>query len=67
MPTVVSLVGACGLRIVWVLTVFQTFPTFAGLFLCYPVTWIITFLAHAVCAKFAEKKITGLFVTNKSA
>lgn len=61
MPTVVSLVGACGLRIVWVLTIFQAFPTFAGLYLCYPVTWTITFLAHLICAQIARKRVAGLF------
>ncbi len=45
-----SLLGACGLRILWILTVFSLpqFHTPVGLYLCYPVSWAITFLAHAI-------------------
>lgn len=57
MPMLVSLIGACGLRVVWVFTVFAAFPTFPVLFLSYPVTWGITFLTHVVCAKIVRKKI----------
>lgn len=57
MPTLVSLVGACGLRIVWVFTVFKAFPSFSVLFLSYPVTWAVTFFAHTVCAGIVRKKV----------
>ena len=59
MPMLVSLIGACGLRVVWVFTVFAAFPTFPVLFLSYPVTWGITFLTHVVCAKIVRKKIVA--------
>lgn len=49
-PTVVSLIGACGLRIVWIYTVFNLIDrTLFTLYLSYPVTWIITFTAHLIC------------------
>lgn len=57
MPMIVSLVGACGLRIVWIFTVFATFRTFPVLFLSYPITWCVTFLTHFVCAKIVRKKV----------
>lgn len=49
-PTVVSLLGSCALRIVWVATIFQMpqFHSPASLYLSYPVSWIITFAAHLV-------------------
>lgn len=49
-PTIVSLLGACGLRLVWVGTIFQIpqFHTLEILYLSYPVSWIITFAAHLV-------------------
>lgn len=56
-PMLVTVVGACGLRIVWVFTVFQAFPTLPVLYLCYPVTWGVTFLAHFVCAKIVRKQV----------
>lgn len=48
-PTIVSLAGACGLRIVWILTVFRLERTLFVLYLSYPVSWIVTFFAHIVC------------------
>lgn len=56
MPMLVSLIGACGLRVVWIFTVFEAFPTFTVLFLSYPVTWCVTFLTHVICAKIVRKK-----------
>ena len=39
LPMVVTLVGVCLMRIVWLATVFAWYPTVVVLFLCYPVTW----------------------------
>ena len=45
-PMITSLVGACGLRLVWVATVFPVYHTPACLYLSYPVSWTITALFH---------------------
>lgn len=59
MPTIVSLLGACGLRIIWIFTGFQLpqFHTELMLFLSYPVSWVITFLAHLICFAFMRRKL----------
>lgn len=44
-PSIISLVGACGIRIVWVFTVFKAVPHMSVLFLVHPLTWIITNIA----------------------
>ena len=49
MPMVVSLAGACGLRILWICTVFQWSRTLEILYLCYAISWIVTTLAHLTC------------------
>ena len=49
MPMVVSLLGACGLRVVWIFTVFALYRTPQVLYISYPVTWIVTFLVHFIC------------------
>lgn len=51
MPMIVSLIGACGIRLIWIFTFFQYEPlhTQASLYMTYPVSWLITFTAHAVC------------------
>ncbi len=48
-PTVVSLTGACGLRILWIYTIFAANRSLFVLYLSYPVSWAITFAAHLVC------------------
>ena len=45
-PMVVSLVGACGLRLIWVAAVFPLSRTPATLYISYPVSWLITALVH---------------------
>ncbi|MBQ9984660.1 MAG: MATE family efflux transporter [Lachnospiraceae bacterium] len=58
MPMIVSLLGACGLRLVWIFTIFQMEPyhTTQVLYLSYPVTWIITFVCHVICYFVVSRK-----------
>lgn len=58
MPMVVSLIGACGLRLVWIATVFRmpSFHTVSTVYLSYPITWIITFLIHVICYCIVGRK-----------
>ena len=44
LPMVVSILGACVFRIVWVVTVFAVRPTMQVLMLSYPVSWTLTLL-----------------------
>lgn len=48
-PTIVSLTGACGLRILWIYTIFAWNRTLFSLYLSYPVSWAVTFAAHLLC------------------
>lgn len=41
LPMLCTLIGACLLRIVWLVTFFAWHPTITVLFMCYPVTWAI--------------------------
>lgn len=60
LPMIVSLIGACGLRLVWIATVFQIdeFHTIQTVYASYPITWIITSLVHMICFALAMKKLT---------
>ena len=49
MPMIVSLVGSCLFRIIWVCTIFQVYHTLPMLYISWPVTWILTFSMHVVC------------------
>lgn len=56
MPMIVSLTGACGLRVLWVFTVFAANRSLLVLYLSYPVTWTVTFVAHLVCFMIVKRK-----------
>lgn len=49
MPMTVSLLGACGFRIIWIMTVFAANHTPEVLYISYPISWLITFLVHMIC------------------
>ena len=56
MPMLVSLTGACLLRVVWVLTIFQAFHTQLVLYISYPVSWVVTSCVHFICYIFICKR-----------
>ncbi len=56
-PMIVSVIGACGMRIVWILTVFKQFPLLNVLFASYPFTWILTGGTHMICFYVVWKKL----------
>lgn len=57
MPMIVSLLGACALRVVWIYTIFQWNRTLRTLYISYPVTWTVTALAHIICFMVVRKKL----------
>jgi Na+-driven multidrug efflux pump len=40
--TVISLVGICGFRVVWLLAVFPAMPTLEIIFVSYPISWVLS-------------------------
>ena len=53
MPVIVTIFGACIFRLLWLFTFFQI-PTFhvpLVIFLSYPLSWTITYIAHMICYK----------------
>ena len=57
MPMIVSLIGACGLRVVWIFTIFSFQRTPEILYMSYPVSWFITFTVHVICFIFVYRKM----------
>lgn len=49
-PMVISVLGVCGLRILWIYTIFQVpqYHTPECLYTSYPVSWTVTFLCELV-------------------
>ncbi len=63
MPMIVSIAGVCGLRIVWIYSIFYPRTNFTNiadlnlLYLSYPISWIITFLVHLLCYFIISRKV----------
>ena len=56
-PMIVSLLGACVFRMIWICTVFAIFPTMLCLYISYPISWALTSIAHHICFSVAYTKL----------
>ena len=68
MPMIVSLIGACGLRILWLETFFKMkeFHKVEMIYITYAVSWTVTFLAHVVCYKVVRRKMPTEYRSSSS-
>ena len=53
-PTIITVIGICVLRALWLQIVPGDEPTLASVFLCYPASWIITSLAILIYYFFGD-------------
>ena len=56
-PTLITVVGICGVRILWILTVFAVDHVLDILYLSYPVSWFLTAGTLFVCYLYVHKKL----------
>ena len=56
-PMVVSIMGVCVLRIVWILAIYPMDPTLTMLYISYPISWGITFATHLCCYVHVKRKL----------
>ena len=63
-PMLASVVGVCGLRLLWIYTLFRSiYHTTLSLYLTYPVTWVVTVVAlvvYYVSKRRNIRRMTGL-------
>lgn len=57
---VISLLGACVFRIVWLETIFKIFPKIECVYLSYPISWTLTIVAYIVCLIVYYRRLLGL-------
>lgn len=57
LPMVVSLLGACGFRILWIFTVFRGHHDLHTLYISYPISWAITASVHIICFLFLYRRM----------
>lgn len=71
MPMIVSILGVCGIRIMWILLIFYNLTDFvhtsdlAYLYVSYPISWIATFITHFICYLIVSKKVFKSFNEDK--
>ena len=56
LPMIVSILGACVFRILWVMTIFAAMPTLEVLMISYPVTWLLTFVVLVILFNLVWKR-----------
>ena len=57
LPMIVSIIGVCGVRVVWVTFIFPIFNTLSFLYVSYPFSWIVTGGIHFICYLVILKKL----------
>ena len=62
-PMIVTFLGACASRILWLQFIFPLHRTLDMVFLIYPISWLLTVLAHLTCYLIAYKKMKQKFDT----
>ena len=57
-PMIISVLGVCGIRIGWIYTIFEipAYHTPQWLYISYPVSWLVTFLAQLTVFLFLVRK-----------
>ena len=56
-PAIVTLLGVCGFRIIWIYTFFKFNPTWVNLMLVYPVSWAVTASMMVIAYKRTLNKV----------
>jgi len=49
-PMLISVLGVCGFRVLWIYTVFQIpeYHTLESIYISYPISWTLTFTAQFI-------------------
>ena len=56
LPMIVSLLGACGFRILWIFTVFKEHRSLETVYISYPISWTLTAGVHLICLLLVIRK-----------
>lgn len=56
LPTTIMILGICGFRLLWMFTIVPSHHTLETIYLCFPISWIITTLVQAILWIYVYKK-----------
>lgn len=65
-PMIVTMVGVCGLRVLWVFTVFREYRSLLVLYFSYPISWFITGIVMIIMYAVTFRKISQRSVNNEN-
>ena len=65
-PMIVSLLGSCAFRVLWIYTVFAAFPTLTVLYLSYPFSWGLTGMVHFVFCFLTYRRFKARYAVEAS-
>lgn len=54
---IVSLIGACVFRVVWIGTVFKAVGSLESIYISFPISWMLTTLAAYICYRVIFKRV----------
>ncbi len=66
-PTVVSIIGVCGVRLCWIFFMFARIPQPWVLYASYPISWIATVAVHTICLMWVRRRVRRTFEKEKKA
>ena len=64
-PTLISVIGICGTRILWVWLIFPFYHSLTSLYISYPVSWFISFAAQFICFIIVRKQMLRRYHVEK--
>lgn len=56
-PTILMILGICGVRLIWIWTIFPIYPTLEVIYLCFPISWIVTSIVQAILWVVLHRKL----------
>jgi putative MATE family efflux protein len=59
LPAVISMAGVCGVRLLYVYTLFRRFNTYSALLVIYPVSWLVTSAIMILCYVVVRRRLTA--------
>ena len=64
LSTLISLIGSCVLRLVWIYLIFPLHPTLWMVYLSYPITWGMTALTHFTVSMIVRRRYMRMYPEN---
>ena len=55
-PTIITVLGTCAFRLLWIYTVCPIYPSYEALMVVYPISWVITGVATIIAYRIVSKK-----------